>query len=96
LRRERSLFLSQALKGFYDLGSAFGMLGMLAGLVLLSWSCGLSTLSLTRKITKYNAIPSSASPGLARRGLEGTTILLPEYESFIKPIVSCVTLVDSN
>jgi S2P endopeptidase len=96
LGRERSLFFSQALRGFYDLGSAFGMLGMLAGLVLLSWSCSLSTLSLTRKITRNNATPDSVSRELARRGFEGTAILLPEYESYIKPIVSHLTLVGSN
>jgi S2P endopeptidase len=96
-KKERSFLLSQALIGFYDLGSIFGILGMLTGLVLLSWTCGLCTLSLATKITNYtNNVPSSVTTGLVRRGLEGATVPLPQYESFIKPIASYLIFVRSR
>ena len=97
LKKEQNLFLSQALIGFYDLGSAFGILGMLIGLVILSWTCGLSTVSLAKKVIDYaNKVPSSVTPWPVRRGLEDPTFPLPEYESFIKPIVSCSVVVPSR
>lgn len=86
LKKERRPRLSLILMRFYDLGSVFGILGMLTGLVILSWTCGLSALSL---MTKYNRIiPRSVPPGLARRGVEYTGTLLSEHGSLIKPIES--------
>lgn len=94
LKKERTVFLSQALTSFYDLGSVFGILGMLTGLVILSWTSGLSTLSLARKIINYsNQAQSSVTSELVRRDLESAALPLPEYESFIKPIASCSIVV---
>ncbi|KAF8234469.1 hypothetical protein L208DRAFT_1393838 [Tricholoma matsutake] len=93
LKRQRSCMLSKALMTFYDLGSVFGILGMLIGLILLSWTCGLSSLSLATKISNYsNTIPRSVTTGLARRSLEGAAASLPKYESFIKPIIPGLTV----
>jgi S2P endopeptidase len=90
-KNERNFLLSRTLMIFYDLGSIFGVLGMLSGLLLLLWTCGLCSLSLATKISRYsntiNTISSSVATGFAKRGLDAATGLLPEHESFIKPIV---------
>jgi len=95
LKKERRLFLSQTLRVFYDLGSVFGIFGMLVGLGLLLWTCGLSVLSLAGKVLENSSnMPSSDSSGLTRRdlGTVGEAVPLTEDTLSVKPIIPGVTV----
>ncbi|KAF9465401.1 hypothetical protein BDZ94DRAFT_1320225 [Collybia nuda] len=89
LRREWKV--TRALKLLYDVGCLLGVLGMLAGLGALLWTCGQTLYILAQKIMAN----STQSPDFVKRAVMSQAheqSLPQEYKSFIKPIIPGMTV----
>lgn len=86
LRRRRRI--GWFLKLFYDVGCLLGVLGMLVGLGVLVWTSGQAAYVLAHKVLDGPDQP----PSIVKRAIVSNVrepILRQEYQSFIKPLVSC-------